>query len=340
MKNHSLLLLFAAFILLSTASCKKNELTVTPAPSPTQETKMVSELSLVSFYNMAPGVDAEGNNGYVVQDSSSLALIDLAGGNVLALHSFYGNGSSPAVTIEGEYIYDGDGWIREVYDPATALTVITTEKNGNNRKLVDHRNDFEANFPEPQDSKVPYYTSEVKRDTLDTAQPNRKKVVVTSDSVEYRYNGQELSSFDVYEFVSDSFQVILGDENTGGIRRKTEAEYWNHFLDGKQQQPRRRTGLKNGAALMQSVSFAPADKQPQNPLFGILAPLNFRVMEVPFVHSKFLPGSATIKDANQPAVIKRYEYEIDEKGRTTEMREYELNAGNQKELKRIITFRY
>ena len=292
------------------------------------------DLESVSFYNIEI-VQENGNDKEVITDSARIDLKEMANGNIISIHSFWDENGYTQY-IEGEYEYGANGWIVAVTEPGSRRPLLSSSPANGQYVLQDFTTGYKSFYPQTSSGKVSYYTTQVYSDT--TKDYNRKKnlIEIYSDSSVFQYTGKALAQFEVYYHRSDSFSTDFEEE--AGIRTENTRKAWHNFL-GMDNDNRPRTGTKTGAQLIKTVFFSQAESAPSNPLYQLLAPLNFDIMEVPFLHSQELPKMVTTNGASG-TVIRQYNYTLDAEKRPKSIRELIINQANEKVPNRSIHFNY
>lgn len=328
-----ILTLAAATACLAFVSCgKKQEINLDSLPQgePARVTRY--ELESVSFYNIEM-VQENGVEKEKISDSARIDLKELANGNIISIHSFW-NDQGYSQYIEGEYEYGINGWISSITEPGSRRPILSSQNNGGTYVLENYNTGFKAFYPQTSSGKVKYYSAQVYADTTKDYVRKLNLVEMYSDSSVFQYTGSALSQFDVYYTRSDSFSTPFEEEKVYNGSTSVAVE-WNDFLKGKQE--RKRT--KDGEQLTKTVFLSQAETPPNNPLFQLLAPLNFDIMEVPFLHSQQLPKMVTTNGAGGTK-IRQYNYVLDQEKRPLQIRELEINSSNEKIPTRSIQFNY
>ncbi|TXC78657.1 hypothetical protein [Luteibaculum oceani] len=327
--------------LLATFGCTKNELNLDNIPKdlgPSRNSKY--ELANVSFYNIT--LETQGNEEVeVITDSARIDLLELYNGNILSIHSFWDdNGFSQK--IEGEYSYGPNGWINAVKEPGSGEFILNSTINKNLYVITDLKTGYKAEYPQNSGGNVPYYTAEIESDSVVNQNTRTCTVEIYSDSSTFSYTGNYLSQYEVYYYRSDSLTIALdsnGNHSNNvamGSKQKT-VEAWKNFMKVQNMQDKREN-LKS-ATLKKTVFLSAAENPILNPLYQLLAPLNFDIMEVPFLHSQELPKMVTTNQSSG-TLIRQYQYEVDSNSRPTKIRELIITPGNEKIPNRDIIFRY
>ncbi|MGB0167102.1 MAG: hypothetical protein ACPF8V_09640 [Luteibaculum sp.] len=336
--SKSLLYLFAPIFFLS---CSKNKLTTEDINNAQGENRITRyELGSMSFYNVRQEIDSTGQEVNVITDSAKLELKELHNGNILALHSIW-IGNTATYNFEGEYTYGENDWISVVKNPATGAPEkeLGTLGNSSRRVFTDYETGLKARFPFTPDGRVSYFLQELSADTIVDDQAKKKSVEIYSDSTVFSYSGNTLAQYEVYNLRSDSFAVPYGGNGQGNPIKTSPADAWKEFLKGEKGKDSDLEHTKDDAVITEIVYISPSEKLVINPLFRLMAPLSFEIMDMPYLHSPNYPGMITT-NAGGTTKIRQYKYVTDSRNRPLEISEIEVTSSNDKNLKRLITFNY